>query len=62
MTSRTPRKRPSFWLALTVYLHSELKAVLHTLALCAAIAFFLISLVVGMYQVVRWIVLLVMFG
>lgn len=53
MTYHRARKQPSFWQDLGDYLLGELQAVLFTLVLCLVGMFFVASLFVGMYHLLR---------
>ncbi len=57
MPYRPVRRRPSFWEELGDYLLGELRALAKIFGLVFLALFLLSSLVVGMYQVVRWLIL-----
>ena len=57
MPYRPIRRRPSFWEELGDYLLGELLSLGKIFALILLALFLLSSLVVGMYQVLRWLIL-----
>ena len=58
MPYRPVRRRPSFWEELGDYLLGELRALAQMLALIFLALFLLSSLFLGMYQILRSLVLL----
>ncbi len=59
MSSLKHRRSSSFWVAWSKYLLGELRALALTLALCAILIFLAASLLVGMFQIVQSLLLLV---
>ncbi len=60
MPYRPVRRRPSFWEELGDYLLSELRGLAQALALIFLALFLVASLLVGMYQILRYLVLILL--
>ncbi len=53
MPNKRRRTRPTFWEIMAEHLLSELRSILQILAICAAVSFLVVSLLVGIYHVLR---------
>ena len=61
MPNKRRRTRPTFWEMMAEHLLSELRSILQILPICCAATFLLVSLLVGIYHVLRsmllWLVM-----
>ncbi len=62
MPNKRRRTRPTFWEIMAEHLVSELRSILEILAICAAVIFLSVSLLVGIYHVLRSLLLFLIFN